>query len=807
MAALRFRTWMGVLTHRAGALPTILAFGILAAACGDDGEAGGSVLDAGTSACIEGECIQRPRAVCEGDQRVTFGFPGTCDPATDACVYPPARTPCEFGCEEGACLPNPCTGIVCTARRPAPRCEGDIALSFTGGACREGTCFYTESRLDCVSLGQVCAAGRCVETDPCEGVECIAPPMDCTDDGRSVRTYTAVGCRDGACQFTERREACPARQVCEDAACVADPRCEGIVCETPPPNYCRDGSAYNFDGDGACFAGACVYTPTRQPCFATGDLCENAACVPQPCGGEPCFDPPANACEGDVLVRWSPTGACIDNACVYTDARTDCAATGLRCVGQRCVDRCAGLTCAPPPAPACQGGVAVTYRAEVLCVDGECRYDRVEQDCNALDLLCRQGLCVGACDGVACDAVLADRCADPFTLLAGVFPGTCTPDGCVYAQREVRCAPGERCIDDACRPEVVCDEDLDCAPALDRCEGRLAVRPLATNRCQAGRCVFDETVETEDCLARDLFCEAGQCVAGDPCTGVVCDTPPANSCLGNQALQWSGGTCGGGACAYTSTLVDCGALALSCNSGRCEAVNPCTFTVCTATLPPFCEDNTAVQPTGPGTCEPDTGDCTVDIPGVRTPCGTEVCAVGTCWPEIPAGALAITEIFYQAGFLSGPEWVEIVNVHDAPVTLRSLSLRSAFYGQRLALQSNAVLAPGEVAVLAANSFGFASAPDALWDFGFRSFNLDDDELLLLHGDRVIDRVRWDREEGWPQWPGASIILQRFDDPAADNDDPTHWCIAEPFWDIAGLYQGTPGTLGGPCFTPPDAPPL
>jgi hypothetical protein len=59
----------------------------------------------------------------------------------------------------------------------------------------------------------------------------------------------------------------------------------------------------------------------------------------------------------------------------------------------------------------------------------------------------------------------------------------------------------------------------------------------------------------------------------DPCTGHVCDPPPAAYCSGSVATSFEAGVCssttGTAECAYREVETDCAAQGHVCNSGRC----------------------------------------------------------------------------------------------------------------------------------------------------------------------------------------------------------------------------------------------
>lgn len=87
------------------------------------------------------------------------------------------------------------------------------------------------------------------DDDPCEGITCDSPPPDECLDAQTVRDYLDVGyCEDGACYYTFTDVVC--EEGCEYGACLA---CGNGVRQTG--EECDDGN--QEDGDG-CSAG-CVF--------------------------------------------------------------------------------------------------------------------------------------------------------------------------------------------------------------------------------------------------------------------------------------------------------------------------------------------------------------------------------------------------------------------------------------------------------------------------------------------------------------------------------------------------------------------
>jgi Cys-rich repeat protein len=89
--------------------------------------------------------------------------------------------------------------------------------------------------------------------------------------------------------------------------------------------------------------------------------------------------------------------------------------------------------------------------------------------------------------------------------------------------------------------------------------------------------------------------------AGDPCAGVVCNTPPPNACADPSTLTVynATGTCDKGTCGYGSTPTPC---PNGCSAGKCNG-DPCIGITCKTPPANYCADTThlAVYDV-PGTC-------------------------------------------------------------------------------------------------------------------------------------------------------------------------------------------------------------
>lgn len=176
---------------------------------------------------------------------------------------------------------------------------------------------------------------------------------------------------------------------------------------------------------------------------------------------------------------------------------------------------------------------------------------------------CAAGKCNGdPCVGVTCNMPLAAVCTDATTLKQYAAQGTCAQGACSYAESFVTCQFG--CANGQCKG--------------DPCSGKVCNQPPATfcfdpqtrrsfgssGTCAGGSCTY--TVNDTTCA---YGCANGQC-NNDPCAGKVCDMPPAKTCVNGNARVYSpSGTCAAGSCSYTYSDTVCSS---GCSNGQCSAV-------------------------------------------------------------------------------------------------------------------------------------------------------------------------------------------------------------------------------------------
>jgi hypothetical protein len=173
------------------------------------------------------------------------------------------------------------------------------------------------------------------------------------------------------------------------------------------------------------------------------------------------------------------------------------------CVRGKCVARCntGEFACSPE----------LVCGSDGFCIDPGC----LDVTCDP-GLACRNGRCVGVCEGVVCplgQVCQLDRCIDPCAGVAcpemtfchrGVCVGDCSCNGCPAGEE---CAPDGRCVPPGCA-------GVTCAPG----EG-----------CRAGGCV--------------PTCDGAVCPGGAVCQNGACSDPPVG---GSGGTSGSGGMSGAG---------------------------------------------------------------------------------------------------------------------------------------------------------------------------------------------------------------------------------------------------------------------
>jgi hypothetical protein len=801
--------------------------------------------------CADIECIEPPAAECRGNEVVGYEPEGDCKDGT--CNYTQVTVDCtDLGmfCVRGECIEDPaCEGVLCN-RPPVPFCDASVAVTYADdGECSLGSCSYEETRNDCALIGFVCEDAACV--DPCDGVVCADPPQDYCEDNFAVYFSGAGECTDGNCGYAEFTQDCTDLGLtCVNGLCTGV--CEDSSCTAPPTDYCDGTLAVGHALLGYCLDESCVYDEIYTECADNGETCFLGQCVPF-CGAEPCIEPPAATCVGDVVHGYDPIGTCNGDSCAYTEATRDCAAEGLACFGGECVDPCFVTVCSTPPAPVCDGDVSVNYSGPGVCEEGECSYSEIRVDCREFGDVCNDGVCVDPCIGIICNDSPPSTC-DGETALD--YPGgICEFGACQYPATEtdclsldLLCSDGDcfdPCIGTTCNdvPPDFCDgteivrytgeaacvlgsclyseSRSDCAAAgflcqpagetvecFDACEGVSCTTPpsdgctedVSRDFPDVGECGFgvcDYVPAADDCSARGAWCGTGGCQ--DACTDVVCPVLTGTECRGNVLVTYidTPASCIDGACEYDVTEENCLAQGARCDAGACVPVaDVCTFLDCSP-RPASCLGDAVVTDSAAGSCDTVAGAC--DFSAVQTvtncPAG-QGCFEGSCRRAPAVGELVVSEIFYDAtGSDLGLEWIELHNPTGNVVSVGGLELTNS-YGQVLRIDTDFTLTPGDFDVIASSASAGVTA-DFVYDFGAFSLANGSDRLRVTRNGALLDEVFYGRA-GWTDALNAALNLSSASLTAVANDVATNWCAATALYRPGTGALGTPGAANRRC---------
>jgi hypothetical protein len=350
-------------------------------ACAKGCEGGACV--GGSGSCEGVTCTTPPAAHCEGGSLRAYEVPGRCD--AGSCLYSSKLVPCAQGCEQNACVGDPCAGVTC-ASPPASLCKDASTLRSFGapGTCAGGSCTYAPKETTC-PYG--CEAGQC-KNDPCAGVSCTTPPAANCKDASTLRSFSSPGsCAGGSCTYALKELTCP--YGCEAGQCKNDP-CAGVSCSTPPATHCADATTLrSFAASGSCAGGSCSYAPTDTVCPAGCDAA-SASCKTDPCAGKSCTTPPPNSCVDASTARiYGVPGSCSGGTCSYSYTDQLCP---NGCVGGSCqAPVCGSASCNQPPPATCKSAQELEESAPLgTCVSNACSYQKIITHCS-------EGCLNGAC--------------------------------------------------------------------------------------------------------------------------------------------------------------------------------------------------------------------------------------------------------------------------------------------------------------------------------------------------------------------------------------------------------------------------
>ena len=171
---------------------------------------------------------------------------------------------------------------------------------------------------------------------------------------------------------------------------------------------------------------------------------------------------------------------------------------------------------------------------------------------------------------MTCTTPPADTC-DGNTALTYAQTGTCSDGNCAYDETAADCGDAATCVSGVCVPNGDPCENVVCEePPMDYCILNNAITYPQVGVCNDGDCTYEAT--TTACEA-NTTCTAGICVPNsDPCETMTCDTPPEAICQGQTAITYADtGICADGTCSYEATDTNCRPAA-NCEAGVCVAI-------------------------------------------------------------------------------------------------------------------------------------------------------------------------------------------------------------------------------------------
>ena len=332
----------------------------------------------------------------------------------------------------------------------------------------------------------------------CDGVVCDSPPPNACEDATTLRVFSTAGtCEGGVCSYGHQSVKCQGG-CAKNGTCIDDP-CVGVTCNKPPANKCANAGALTvYDASGVCNAGTCSYPSKTQTCSFG---CASDACTGDPCAGVSCTSPPASYCVDAFVKKSFGNGTCNTGTCTYSPTDTTCQ---YGCAAGACKgDPCAGVSCTSPPAKYCVNATTLrSFANPGTCAGGSCTYAPSDSTCQ---FGCVNGACstTDPCQGVTCTSPPGPSCFNATTLRTSTSPGTCAGGNCSYPYNDQACQYG--CANNACKA----------CSAASHCSAGQWCSAGACTACSAAACGDGEC----DCGETTATC-ASDC--GPPCpTGLV----------------------------------------------------------------------------------------------------------------------------------------------------------------------------------------------------------------------------------------------------------------------------------------------
>ena len=570
------------------------------------------------SSCASGSSTQTNARTCDGA--------GTCKTATTTNCTPymcSGTTSCNTACKvDGDCVGaicDPKTNLCGTFKRQGQACTVTTDC-LTGLSCVDGVCCGSTSCPTCMACNVTGTPGTCANvpsgtaephtrcatstSSPCgntgacngsgacqlqaSGVSCAnascsvstyTPPSTCSGAGSCVAPAT-MSCSPYVCGTGACKSSCTA-----DSDCVSPNTCQG---SGTTKNCALKANGLTCTAAGQCISGSCV----------DGVCCGSASCAA------------CNACNIS-----GHAGTCSGTAAGATDTR--CGATTSACGKTNSCDgagACANST-AQCAAAMCSGS---TYTPASVCSGSSTTCPVVaSMSCGAY--ACTTSGCKTSCTTAttASDCAALAYCdSNNKCQSAGGLGAGCSADN--------QCAAG-RCVDGVC-----CNTSASACPRCQSCNvmgspgtctsvgaGKAephGLCPTSSNVCgNTGTCAADQTCAQ---VAAGTSCGSASCSAGTATSATTCDG--AGSCQSPTVQACNPYVCGGTAC-KGSCVTDADCVAgdycdgVACQTKKtpgttCALTDECASGVCGFEMVccnVFCADagTSCTLPTSPGTCQ------------------------------------------------------------------------------------------------------------------------------------------------------------------------------------------------------------
>jgi len=349
-----------------------------------------------------------------------------------------------------------------------------------------------------------------------------------------------------------------------------------------------------------------------------------------PCDGVTCRSAPPPTCVSqDTTRRYEPLGICNE-----TTGRCDHNFNDDACVFG-CDDTTGACRGDPCTGLSCTTPPNSCYLANGVCMAGACHFETNNaaacDDASACTTgdHCAEGTCLGTTK--TCTTAPEAFCVDASTRRAFMPQGTCNPanGACEYNQQDQRC-------------------DFGCTPGGcvgDPCAGVICNTPpnsqcyAGAGTCSMGVCQYPTLAGACDdgnaCTVSDM-CSNGLC-GGSP---MVCNTPPAPDCSSatDRQVYNAAGTCNAGVCGYAATAAPC------TDNNQCTTGDRCQSGMCVTSGALACNDGNSCST---DSCDPIQGCVATPSSGNACTTASNTCPTGSC---SGGNCLAVPNINCQAEY-------------------------------------------------------------------------------------------------------------------------------------------------------------